>query len=87
MRDEDMVFVNKTGTWFVWDPCGITCAVFTYGLLLYGVIVMFVVVVPAFPYYITWLNAFLLVFLVFLCIVSHVKAMMTNPVSSPANIL
>ena len=35
-EDQDMVFVNKTGRWFVWDPCGITCAVFTYGLLVYG---------------------------------------------------
>lgn len=77
-----MVFINKTDRWFVWDPCGITCAIFTYGLLLYGVIVMFVVVVPAFAnYYITWLNAFLLVFLVFMSIASHVKAMITNPVS------
>ena len=81
-EDKDMVFVNKTGRWFVWDPCGITCAVFTYGLLVYGVIVKFIVVIPAFPNYVTWINALVFVFLVFLAITSHVKAMITNPVSA-----
>lgn len=67
--------------WFIWDPCGIACVVFTYIFLAYGVLVLLAVVGPAFPDVYTLLATCAFSFLVFLSVVSHVKAMITNPVS------
>ena len=76
-ENQDMVFANEMGNCFVWNPSGITCAMFTYGWSHSdGVIVKFV------PNHLIWLNAMVFVFLVFLAITSHFEAMTTNPVSA-----
>lgn len=67
--------------WFIWDPCGIACVVFTYIFLFFGVLVLLMVVGPAFPDVYTLLAALSFTSLVFLSIASHIKAMMTDPVS------
>lgn len=69
------------GRWFVWDPCGIACAIATYIFLVYGELVVLFVATPPFPSMLTII--FLLVFtaLATLSIISHLKAMFTDPVS------
>ncbi|XP_019850679.1 PREDICTED: palmitoyltransferase ZDHHC3-like isoform X2 [Amphimedon queenslandica] len=70
---------HKGSSWFIWDPCGIACAVATYIFLVYGVVVLLAVVAPAFPDVFTFLSTLAFTGLVTLSVVSHVKAMITNP--------
>ena len=85
-REEDKTAMTspkrrKGSHWFIWDPCGIACAVATYIFLVYGVIVLLAVVAPAFPDVYTFLSFLAFTSFVALSIISHVKAMMTDPVS------
>ena len=72
---------NSTPRWFVWDPCGIVCAVVTYMLIVYGELVVLMVLAPPFPTIGTGINVVIFTTLAFLAVVSHVKAMCTDPVS------
>ena len=76
-----MTFMKNRSVWFVWDPCGIVCAVMTYLLVLYGQFVMLTVIAPPFPG--TWTVLRVVVFwgLGGLSVVAHVKSMITDPVS------
>ena len=76
-----MPFSNSSSSWFVWDPCGIVCAVVTYMLIVYGEFVVLLVLAPPFPTIGTGINVFIFTTLAFLAVVSHVKAMCTDPVS------
>ena len=76
-----MPFSNNSHSWFVWDPCGIVCAVVTYILIIYGELVVLTVLAPPFPTIGTGINVVIFTTLAFLAVVSHVKAMCTNPVS------
>ena len=76
-----MPFSNNAHSWFVWDPCGIVCAVITYLLIVYGELVVLMVLAPPFPTVGTGINVVIFTTLAFLAVVSHVKAMCTNPVS------
>lgn len=76
-----MPFSNDSTRWFVWDPCGIVCAVVTYMLIVYGELVVLMVLAPPFPTIGTGINVFIFTTLAFLAVVSHVKAMCTDPVS------
>ena len=76
-----MPFSRNSERWFVWDPCGIVCAVVTYILIVYGELVVLLVLAPPFPTVGTAINVFVFTTLAFLAVVSHVKAMCTDPVS------
>lgn len=82
----NMPFVKESGYWFVWDPCGIVCAVMTYMLIIYGEFVVLTVLAPPFPTFGTALCVLIFTTFAFLSIVSHVKAMVTDPVSEASNI-
>ena len=76
-----MAFLRNKSVWFVWDPCGIVCAVMTYLLVLYGEFVMLTVIAPPFPG--TWTVLRVLGFSALggLAVVAHVRSMLTDPVS------
>ena len=76
-----MPFSNNSSHWFVWDPCGIVCAVVTYILIVYGELVVLMVLAPPFPTVGTGINVVIFTTLAFLAVASHVKAMCTDPVS------
>ena len=71
----------SSGYWFVWDPCGIVCAVMTYLLILYGELVVLVVLAPPFPTFGTAISVLIFTTFASLAVVAHVKAMFTDPVS------
>ncbi|XP_077982812.1 palmitoyltransferase ZDHHC3-like [Glandiceps talaboti] len=71
-------------TWFIQDPCGIICAVFTYLLLLYGVFVInYVVLLPAYSPVYSSINMVIFNTLIFLGGASHAKCMMSDPGAVP----
>jgi hypothetical protein len=70
-----------SGHWFVWDPCGIVCAVMTYILIGYGELVVLLVLAPPFPTLGTALCVLIFTAFASLAVISHVRAMMTDPVS------
>ena len=72
---------NNKKTWFIWDPCGIACAVCTYIFLVYGELVLLLVVAPPFPNIWTLLSILIFTSLAVLSFISHIKAMLTDPVS------
>lgn len=72
----------KSGHWFVWDPCGIVCAVVTYVLIGYGELVVLLVLAPPFPSIGTALCVIIFTTFATLAVISHIKSMFTDPVSS-----
>ena len=78
---ENKMSFSGSGHWFVWDPCGIVCAVMTYILILYGELVVLMVLAPPFPSLSTAVCVIIFTTLAILAVVSHVKAMITDPVS------
>ena len=66
--------------WFVCDPCGITCAVVTYILVLYGEFVVLFILAPPFLTTGTLINVVIFTALGILAVTSHLKAMFTDPV-------
>lgn len=76
-----MTFLDS-GHWFVWDPCGIVCAVMTYLLILYGEFVVLAVLLPPFPTLGTIVCVLTFTAFASLATVAHVRAMMTDPVSN-----
>ena len=76
-----MAFLKNKRVWFVWDPCGIVCAVMTYLLVIYGEFVMLTVIAPPFPGTWTLLRVLGFSALGGLAVVAHVRSMLTDPVS------
>lgn len=74
-----MTFLDS-GHWFVWDPCGIVCAVITYILIVYGELVVLLVLAPPFPSIGTALCVIIFTTFATLAVISHVKSMITDPV-------
>lgn len=74
--------VFGSGHWFVWDPCGIVCAVVTYMLIAYGEMVVLLVLFPPFPTFGGAVCVLIFTALATLAVVSHLKAMFTDPVSA-----
>ena len=68
--------------WCINDICGIICAIMTWLLVLYADIVIFTVIynTTSKPYYSSF-NSLLFNLLAFLALISHSKAMFTDPVS------
>lgn len=79
-EDSKMSKTADSGKWFVCDPCGITCAVITYILVLYGEFVVLFILAPPFLTIGTLINVVVFTTLGFLAVVSHLKAMCTDPV-------
>ena len=70
--------------WFVNDGVGIGCAVFTYILIAYGeFVVVFVMLLPDLSSF-GWasFHAVLFTCLSLLALVSHIRSMVTDPVSN-----
>ena len=76
-----MTYRKNNKYWFVCDPCGIVCAVMTYLLIVYGELVVLVVLAPPFPTVGTWICVAIFTTFAVLAVVSHVKSMITDPVS------
>ena len=74
--------------WFVRDICGVICAVMTYGLVVFATfVVTSVMIVPTYnshPAY-CCINSVIFFMCAFLAVVSHVKAMLTDPVRTNSN--
>ena len=83
-KTENKMSFLGSGHWFVWDPCGIICAVMTYFLILYGELVVLMVLAPPFPTLSTGLCVIIFTAFAVLAVISHVKAMITDPVSCPS---
>lgn len=68
--------------WCVPDICGSICAIVTWMLIGYAAfVVVFVMVLPAPSFYFRWINGVGFVFFASLAFLSHLKSMLTNPVS------
>lgn len=67
--------------WFVKDPCGIACVVFTYILVGYATLSFLTVILPPFISVWTLLNTGAFLSLMTLGVISHYRAMFTEPVS------
>ena len=68
--------------WVVKDACGIICCVITYMLILYATFVVMYVITPS--AHVTWLNVVngvVFSVTVSLAVASHVRAVVTDPVS------
>eukprot|EP01137_Pigoraptor_chileana_P007272 Opistho-2@3510 len=65
--------------WFVVDPCGIFCAIFTYALILYAeVVVMAYIIIPV-GTPLMMLNGLIFNVFIALGIASHLRAMLSDP--------
>ena len=78
---ENMTYRKDSKYWFVCDPCGIVCAVMTYILIVYGELVVLIVLAPPFPTLGTFICVAIFTTFATLAVVSHVKSMITDPVS------
>lgn len=69
--------------WLVTDCCGIVCAFFTYGLIFYAFFVVNKVMIQPLEEYHSykWINGVIYNFMSFLAFSSHVRAMLSDPVS------
>ncbi len=76
-----MPFLKESDYWFIWDPCGIVCAVMTYMLIGYGEFVVLAILAPPFPTVYTLVSVCVFTAFATLAVISHVKAMVTEPVS------
>jgi len=71
--------------WLVTDICGLVCAVFTWLLVLYAeFVVNTVMIMPSTFTFYKWFNGLLFNSMSFLAIASHIRAMLTDPVSAVA---
>lgn len=75
---------GSAGTmWFIRDGCGIACAVVTWLLIFYAdFVVLLVMLLPSRDYIYSVINGIVFNLLAFLAVASHVRAMLTDPVSS-----
>lgn len=69
--------------WFVKDICGVICAVFTWMLVGYAeFVVLFVMLIPGTSTVYATVHGVLFTFLSTMAVSSHVRTMLTDPVSS-----
>ncbi|XP_064640191.1 palmitoyltransferase ZDHHC3-like [Lineus longissimus] len=72
--------------WFVKDICGVICAIFTWGLVLFAeFVVTFVMLIPTHylhPVY-SSVNAVIFQFFTVMAVMSHLKAMFSDPGAVP----
>ncbi|KAI3385937.1 hypothetical protein SNEBB_008793 [Seison nebaliae] len=68
-----------SGIWFVRDPCGITCAVFTWLLIGYALVAVNLVLLTS----IDIIHRLFFNGMCLLAVASHIKAMLTDPGSNP----
>ena len=67
--------------WCVKDPCGIICAIMTWGLILFGeIVVTFVILWPSKDTLYSLVNGIIFNILAFLSVASHLAAMLNDPV-------
>ncbi|XP_065827206.1 palmitoyltransferase ZDHHC3-A-like [Oscarella lobularis] len=79
-----MAFLSgQDGLWFVWDPCGIICVAFTYGLIVFADIILLVTVILPSPTAFMALAYLVFHLLTFLAVASHMRAMLTDPGAVP----
>ena len=68
--------------WFVKDVCGIICALFTWFLIIFAqYVVITVILIPDDNLFYKTTNFIIFEFLAFLAIISHIRTMITDPVS------
>ena len=67
--------------WFVKDPCGIACVVMTYILVGYATLSYITIILPPFVSVWSLLNAGVFLSLMIFGVISHYRAMVTEPVS------
>lgn len=83
MRRFGLGWMQCTRVWFVKDICGIICAIFTWLLILYAeYVIIFVMLIPAPSTLHSLINAIIFQFLATMAFSSHVKTMLTDPVSN-----
>lgn len=72
------------GVWFIRDGCGMACAAVTWLLVVYAdFVVTFVVLVSSRDFWYSVLNGVLFNCLAALALCSHLRTMLTDPVSRP----
>lgn len=70
--------------WFVKDVCGVICALFTWGLLLYAeFVITFVMLLPSPDTLHSLVNGIMFHVLIFLAVASHLRTMLTDPGAVP----
>ncbi|XP_019946542.2 palmitoyltransferase ZDHHC3-A isoform X4 [Paralichthys olivaceus] len=75
---------SASAMWFIWDVCGIVCAVITWLLVLYAeFVVLFVMLLPSKSLTYSIVNGTLFNTLAFLALASHLRAMCTDPGTVP----
>ncbi|XP_053287640.1 palmitoyltransferase ZDHHC3-A isoform X1 [Pleuronectes platessa] len=75
---------SASAMWFIWDACGIVCAVITWLLVLYAeFVVLFVMLLPSKSLTYCIMNGTLFNTLAFLALSSHLRAMCTDPGAVP----
>ncbi|XP_035019101.1 palmitoyltransferase ZDHHC3-A isoform X2 [Hippoglossus stenolepis] len=75
---------SASAMWFIWDACGIVCAVITWLLVLYAeFVVLFVMLLPSKSLTYCIVNGTLFNTLAFLALASHLRAMCTDPGAVP----
>lgn len=68
--------------WFVKDVCGIICALFTWFLIIFAqYVVITVILIPDDNLFYKTTNFIIFELLAFLAIISHIRTMITDPVS------
>lgn len=71
--------------WFIRDGCGMVCAVMTWLLVAYAdFVVTFVMLLPSKDFWYSLLNGILFNCLAVLALSSHLRTMLTDPVSTSA---
>ena len=72
--------------WFVKDICGVVCVIFTWLLVVYAeFVIFFVMLIPSSDQIHSIINGVVFQFFVMLAVASHLKAMLTDPVSLHIN--
>ena len=73
---------DSTQLWFIQDGCGLICAFITWFLVLYAdFVVTFVMLLPAKSVWYAVVNGVLFNGLAVLALTSHLRTMLTDPVS------
>lgn len=71
--------------WFIRDGCGMICAIMTWLLVVYAdFVVTFVMLLPSKDFWYSVVNGVLFNCLAVLALSSHLRTMLTDPVSTPS---
>lgn len=73
--------------WFIRDGCGMVCAIMTWLLVVYAdFVVTFVMLLPSKDFWYSVINGVLFNCLAVLALSSHLRTMLTDPVSMPSSL-